>query len=244
MRTLNHTNVSFEKSTLVISSACKFVIPVIKGGGEPLVYPAGAILKGQPVGGQPILDWEGKPVGDTGVVFFNSKDRAYQAVADNGEGIIIINQVSQTQAEQIVRDIETYTRDPNGLTLHELKEVLDYVRNVLGLGDMYNSDRAFARKKLTRVEPGKPLTDDDGEEIEAYGWYKRDDRDICKAVYIAGAGTFDGSDVTGQEFSDGIVIVTDGKEVRGIDPDVFVQTYRHADGTLVKNAADIVRFDV
>ena len=85
-------------STSVISSAQKFIIPVpaFVQGGEPLVYP-----QGYEKAGQPILDYTGKPVGDRGLVFFNGKDKSWQAVKGDGEGVIIINEVTQEQARKL-----------------------------------------------------------------------------------------------------------------------------------------------
>src|SRR5262245_25643133 len=65
-------------STAVISGAQKFIIPVPAYGasGEPLIYP-----KSHEHAGQPIVDYEGKAIGERGVVFFNAKDQSWQAVA-------------------------------------------------------------------------------------------------------------------------------------------------------------------
>jgi hypothetical protein len=69
--------VGSDYSTPVISNAQKFVIPVpaFVQGGEPLVYP-----QSYEKAGQPILDYTGKPLGDRGLVFFNGKDKSWQAV--------------------------------------------------------------------------------------------------------------------------------------------------------------------
>ena len=63
-------------STPVISQAQKFILPVpaFDNGGEEPDYPINHELAGEP-----ITDWQGNPVGETGVVFFNAKDQAWQA---------------------------------------------------------------------------------------------------------------------------------------------------------------------
>lgn len=245
MATLNHTQIDFTNSSPVISCAQKFILPVFAGGGEPLVYPAGTVEKDEDVSGKPIVDWEGNPVGETGVVFWNAKDECWQAVPDDGQGIIIINQVTEEQAEQIAAKIGEYADDPNKLTLAQLKEVLRYVCEDLGIGDMYNSDRGFWKKRLTLVDADNPPTDGEGKAIEAYGLHKRDDRDICPAVYVAGEVTFDGTVATDQKFPDGVVIVRVGEDVQGVQPDTFAETYLHADGREIKDpAAELVAVEV
>ena len=89
-------------STSVISNAQKFIIPVPAFGrsGEPLVYP---LISDK--AGQPILDYTGKPVGDRGLVFFNGKDNSWQAVLGDGEGVVIINEVTREQATKLYQQI-------------------------------------------------------------------------------------------------------------------------------------------
>ena len=212
-------------STAVISSAQKFIIPVPKlnAGGEPLVYPPG-----HEKAGQPILDYEVKQIGDKGLVFLNAKDQTWQAVAGDGEGVIIINEVSQEQAAQLDRKVKELNQDPNQLTLPQLKQVLDYAWNDLKLNDMYNSDRAFVKSKMTPV--AVEGSDGAGASAEAYGLKKRDDRDLCQAIYIPGKFTFEGPAVTPQVFENGGVIVKQGKDFRGVQPDIFMRTYRLQSG--------------
>ena len=90
-----------DSSTAVISNAQKFIIPVpaFKDGGEPLIYP-----KNQPKAGQTITDYQGKPIGKNGIVFFNFKDQSVQAAAGDGKGVIIINEVTQEQAEKLDKE--------------------------------------------------------------------------------------------------------------------------------------------
>jgi hypothetical protein len=97
----------------------------------------------------------------------------------------------------------------------------------LKLGDMYNSTRDFVRSRMTPVlasGAGVPSESPD------YGLKKRDDRDICYAVYVPGRFQFEGPAATPQVFDNGGVIVAQGGELRGVQPDIFVRTYRLADG--------------
>jgi hypothetical protein len=212
-------------STLVISSAQKFIIPVpaLGGSGEPLVHP-----EGDEKAGKPILDYEGKPIGKHGLVFFNAKDRSRQAVAGDGQGVIIINEVTKEQADQLYQKIQSFQQDPNNLTLSQLKQVLEFANEELGLGDMYNSTKSFVKTNMSPAVTGVPQVG--GPEIEAYGLKKRDDRDLCRAVYIPGKFVFEGLAASPQVFEDGGVIVEQGDEFRGVQPEIFLRTYRLGDG--------------
>ena len=223
-----------DNGTAVISDAQKFIIPVpaFGGDGEPLVYP-----QGHEKAGRPILDYEGKPVGERGLVFFNVKDQAVQAVAGDGDGVIIVNEVTREQAEKLHRKIQSFQQDPSKLTLPQLKEALDYAREDLQLGDMYNSTRSFVKAKMTPAAPGEAPRAAGGE-IEAYGLMKRDDRDVCHAVYIPGKFVFEGPAATPQVFANGGVVLEQGGKYRGVQPEVFVRTYRLHDGRPITSATD------
>lgn len=217
------------RSTAVISSAQKFIIPVpaLGAGGEPLIYPEGA----EKAGG-PILDYEGNPIGDLGIVFFNAKDRAWQAAKGDGEAVIIINEVTAEQADKLYQKVAQFQLDPNDLTLAELKQVIAFAQETLGLVDMYNSSRSFIEAKMTPAIADQVPTAN-GQPIDAYGFKKRDDRDINQAIYIPGEFVFEGPSASPQEFADGGVIVEQGGKMRGVQPDIFVRTYKFSDGQAI-----------
>jgi hypothetical protein len=214
------------RSTAVISSAQKFIIPIPAFGrtGERLAYP-----KGHEKAGQPILDFKGKPIGKKGLVFFNDKDQSVQAVAGDGQGVIIINEVTEEQALKLYQKIKEFNPDPNKLTLSQMKQLLDFARTQLNLGDMYNSTRSFVRSKMTPAVAGQ-VSRAEGKEIADYGLKKRDDRDVCYAVYVTGKFAFEGTAASSQIFENGGVIVEQGGEFRGVQPEIFVRTYRLLDG--------------
>jgi len=213
-------------STPVISNAQKFIIPIPAFGqaGELLVYP-----KSYEQGGKPILDYTGQPVDDRGLVFFNGKDKSWQAVLGDGEGVIIINEVTQEQAAKLYQKIQELKPEPKNLTLDELKQVLAFARQQLGLVDMYNSTRSFVQEKMTPVIAHEVRLIN-GKEIEAYGFIKRDDRDVNQAIYIPGEFLFEGPAASPQEFKNGGVIVEQGGKMRGVQPDIFLRTYQLSDG--------------
>ncbi|HIK18254.1 MAG TPA: hypothetical protein IGS53_23620 [Leptolyngbyaceae cyanobacterium M33_DOE_097] len=222
-------------STPVISNAQKFIIPVPAWAqaGEPLVYP-----QGSDKAGQVILDYEGKPIGDRGFVFFNGKDKSWQAVSGDGNGVIIINEVTQNQAQQLYQKIQEFQPDPNNLTLAQFKQVIDFAQKQLGLVDMYNSTRTFIKEKMTPAIAGE-VPKVNGKEVEAYGFKKRDDRDVNQAIYIPGRFVFEGPAASPQEFAEGGVIVEQGGKMRGVQPDIFVRTYRLSDGRPISAVTDL-----
>jgi hypothetical protein len=204
--TRNDLDFSEGNSLPVISSAQKFVIfvPPLEGGGEPLVYPAG-----HRNAGAPIADWEGKPIGERGIVFFNPTDRSVQAVPGDGTGVVIINQVTEDQAAAI-----------SG-RLGGLKDALAYAWEAFGLDDVYNSDTKTVWTTMNPV----------GHAGGGSGRYARDGRDICRAVRLAGSGEFLGPAASPQVFWDGAVIVQQGSDTRLVQPGVFRNTYTHPDGS-------------
>jgi hypothetical protein len=173
-------------------------------------------------------------VGDRGLVFFNGKDKSWQAVKGDGEGVIIINEVTREQAKKLYQKVQELKPDPNNLTLDELKQVLSFAQQQLGLIDMYNSSRAFVQEKMTPVIAGE-VPKVNGNEVKAYGFVKRDDRDVNQAIYIPGEFVFEGPAASPQEFKDGGVIVEQGGKMRGVQPDIFVRTYKLSDGRSISS---------
>lgn len=226
---------NWDNATHVVSNAQKFVLPIPawNENGQPLVYPAG-----HEKAGQPITDWQGKPIGDKGLVFMNYKDNAYQAVMGDGHGVIIMNQVTEQQAMQLRDKIHQYQQDPAYLTPGQVQDVLAYAKNELGISDVYNSDKGFIGNKMTPVDQGLNFGAG-GQPVEAFGLFKRDDRDVCQAIRIEGAGEFQGPAATPQKFENGAVIVKQGESIRLVQPGIFEETYRFSDPNHPMNHGDI-----
>ncbi len=220
-------------STAVISSAQKFVLPVGNLGddGEPLVYPA---EHSQP--GETILDYKGNPIGDRGLVCFNYADQSVQAVAGDGNGVIIINEVTADQAQALYQKVASFSDDPDQLSLDQLKQVLAFAQDQLNLGDRYNSTRRFIQDQMSPVQIQGSTSQGDA----VYGFKKRDRRDINQAIYIPGAFSFAGPAASPQVFEDGGVIVKQQDSVRGVQPEVFLRTYTFSDGRPILAATDLV----
>ncbi|MEL6815738.1 MAG: hypothetical protein AAFP03_13135 [Cyanobacteria bacterium J06598_3] len=213
-------------STAVVSEACKFVIPVPDLGeaAEPLVYPSD-----HPKAGEPIVDYKGEKVGKRGLVFFNEKDQAYQAVPADGSGVIIINEVLPEQAHKIDEKVRSLTQDPVTLTSAQIRTVLDYCHTELGLKDTYNSDKTYVREHLTDVSDN-PTGNPTDNPPKDYGLKKRDKTDVCQAVYVPGEFRLEGPATSVQIFSQGGVVIESHGNTRGIQPDIFLRTYQLENG--------------
>jgi len=214
-----------------ISAAQKFVLPIpkYKEGGEPLVFPAGHQKQGQQ-----ITDWEGKAVGDSGVVFFNGVDKVVQAVPATGQGIVIMNQVTKKQADMLMEKIDSIGGDPEQFDLDKTKQVLSYARDI-GIIDQYNSDREFMAAKFTPVSARGSV-----------GLFKRDDRDLCQATIMDAYGEFTGPAGEPQKFVPGDVALaqSDGKGgtiYAKIDMKAFEATYTKPDGSKISEASEVAR---
>jgi hypothetical protein len=234
--TIHPNNLDFENAIDVISFAQKFIIPIPKGKGEPLVYPEGHEKEGQA-----ITDWQGKPIGDEGIVFFNEKDKSYRAVPSDGNGVVILNQVNSEQAKSL-EQVLSKLKEP--LSVNAIKASLMYASKDLGISDMYNSDMNFILAKMSPIGDGvvgKPgLFKLDDRDIDCSisrninkVLFKRDDRDICQAIFLEGSGEFQGPAATPQKFENGAVIVKQGDDIRLVQSDIFCQTYTQVDGAKI-----------
>ncbi len=219
---INASDLDFTRATPVISRAQKFVVPVpeFRGGAEPLVYPAD-----QEHAGQPILGWDHTPVGETGIVFWNGKDHCWQAAADDGTHVIIINQVSERDASALFGRFAELG-GPRSIGLSGFRAFFAYASE-LGLVDTYQSDLKYVRAHMTPVLADALQLEYAGVTM---GFVKRDDRDIELAVYIEEPFEFLNTDGVNQAMPDGGVVVKLGESIHAVQPDIFRQTHRLAEG--------------
>jgi hypothetical protein len=220
---LSKDDVDFSGAKPVISAAQKFVIPVAAfADADPLVYPGGTEKAGRP-----ITDWQGKAIGEKGIIFYNEISRCWQAAPSDGRSVVIINEVTADQAlalEEFARDLG---QSIDELSKSSLERLLAHARSDLGLVDMYNSSDDFIRSKMTPVGDGGA---DHG--TRPWGLMKRDDRDICEAVFVTGPAHFQGPAVTAQEIpADGAFIVRQDTSYRMVDKAAMLRTYMNADGS-------------
>jgi hypothetical protein len=219
MITADQVDFAADRSTAVVSGAQKFIIPmpaVEDDDGAPLLY-----LDGERAG-QPVLDQQDRPIRGKGLAFFNADDDCYQIARANGSDVIIVGAVTEEDAARIDAKVRTLAADPASLSIEDIARVLRFVTAELGLIAVYNTTRQFVSDNMIQMGTGSGTA--------SYGLHRRDDRDVCRAVYIRGSGQFAGPAATPQQFHDGAVIVKQAGVVRLIQPDAFAATYRHADG--------------
>lgn len=232
---IQEQDLNFSEGRIVVSSAPKIVFSVPlydKEISDPLVNPET---------GKPLLTWDGKKIGTRGLVFFNGKDQTFQGCLTNGKAVIIINNPTKDQYDQIVKymaylrgktvkqfkqQIQQIKRLP--LSFIQLKKTLVFIQETLGIVDMYDSTAGFIKKNMIPVDIVY------GEAPAILGFYKRNGAPV-RAVYVPGSGSFQGPAATPQVFENGAYIVKDMNKpkeaARLIQPEVFLETYTNKDGS-------------
>ncbi|GLU51541.1 hypothetical protein Dfri01_10020 [Dyadobacter frigoris] len=215
--------------TAVISNAQKFVIPVpeLKEKGELLIYPKNHRRRGEPIEYPESSGSLGR-----GIVFYNFKDKTIQAAIGDGKNVIIINEVTQEQAQELNLKITKLHPKVNDLSLKDLKQIISYAHHQLGLSDMYNSTRVFVNQNMISILPN---VDPNIKVDSAYGFKMRDNRTVNRAIYIPGKFLFEGPAATPQRFYNGGVIVEQNGKMRGVQPKIFIRTYLLANGKSIKS---------
>lgn len=221
LRTIGGDDIDFSSATPVLSSAQKFVVPVgLLPDADPLVHPAGTEKAGQR-----ITDWEGKPIGESGIVFFNPIDKCYQAVPADGRSVITFNEVDSSSAELLMEMICDCSEPASGLTRHSIARMINFAAEVLGLSDIYNSTDAYVRSNFTPIG-NAPLHSNQ----RPLGWMRRNQLEICHAVFVPGPGLFKGPAATPQQIaSDGAFILRHGSAFRMVERSVMLRTYMNLD---------------
>lgn len=218
-RTLSADDFDFSESasTLVYSDSLRFILPVpkLKGGGEPLHPPRGEKA------GESFKDRHGRPIEGRGIVFFNPADDCWQVALGNGAAVIIIAPVTEDQGDALMAKARSLSRDPERLTLEQLKAMIRYAIDNLKMLGAFNSTRAYIAERMTPVDPAAP---------PGLGLHRRKVHDYCYAVFVPGAGRFLGPAATPQVFKKGAVILRQGDDVRLLQPTWFADHYRFPDG--------------
>ena len=120
----------------------------------------------------------------------------------------------------------TELSNPEAATLPDLKRVIAFAYDEVGVRSAHDSSRVYVAAALTPL--GRP----------GFGLHRRKTTDVCRAVYVPGGGAFQGAGATPQRFEDGAVIVKHGASIRLVQPASFEATYRLAlnqpDGAAVR----------
>jgi len=197
-------------SAAVVSESLRFVLPVpkLKGGGELLVGPDGETL----------IDRDGKVIEGRGIVFFDPDDQSWEVAPGDGTGVLLFSPITREQGARLAAYIATLAR-PQDLRLEQLKAVIRFVIDELRLRSAYSSTRAYVAEAMAPA----------GELLAGSGLHQRM-RDICRAVRIAGKGSFLGPAASPQRFAHDVVILKHGDSVRAVQPLSFEANYQFLDG--------------
>lgn len=189
----------------------RFVVPVPSAadGGELAV---------EPDKGRPILNKTG--VQKRGLVFRNFTDRVWQVAKQDGNGVVLVNEVAQEDGESIL-DIRKLIVVRLGDTAEAVRELVGKLAD-MGYGDQFNSSLPEIAGTL-RKHKGTTYGDDGA------GLYVREGKAV-DAVRIVGAGRFQCPVV--HAFEGDAVLVRHGTgEVNLCQSDVFERTYLLEDGS-------------
>ena len=198
-------------STPVVSESLRFILPVpaLEGGGEPLRQPDGSRF----------FHRDGREMRGRGIVFFDRDDQCWETARGNGKDVIIFSPIDPAKAAALAARIGA---EPERLTLDELKAIIDFAYDALHVRSAHNAPRAYVAQAMGPT--------DQADAGRQYGLYRRKAGDVCRAVYVPGAGAFVGAGATPQRFKDGAVILRHGDSVRLVQPGSFEETYRFVDG--------------
>lgn len=221
---LQAADINFDNAIQVISSSQKFIIPIPQSieNPEKLIYPLGTKDKnGNLIENMPILDWQGNPIGNFGILFFNGTDNSWQAALDDGNSVIIINQITMEQAN-IISDFILNLQNKK-INTQDIHLILDFIKNKFNIVDMYNSTIDFVKKKMIKI---------DNQPYE-FGLFRRYDTEPCLAIMVHGNGQFSGPAATPQVFKNNAIIVKDKTDIALVQTEIFLQTYIHINGDII-----------
>jgi len=201
------SKLDFSRGLECVNRTERFALPVpqLPDGGELLVFPDGTPKAGEPMKTMP----DGSPA--RGVVFFNCKDQAWQAVRGDGSGVIIINEVTAGQAQAIHERMvaKGYLTTPS---IEGVREILEFSRDVLSLVDFFNSNVDSVKKNLRLMDESNP-------------YYYQVSKDVKhRALYVPQSFTIDGP--VQQHYPKGAVVLNDGPNTWGIDTGVFMRNFK------------------
>ena len=215
-------------STPVYSKGARFFLPISKkfgelGIGEKLVYSEGE-RKGQSIGG-----------GGIGIKFKNQTDSIEQGVVGNGTEVIIIGGAVTPERARLLQEklseLTNGSSHPEDLSNSDIKSLIAYAENDLGLNDIWTGD-------ISDVLKAKPV---DNRLISPEGDLKQYTGHFVHvpvvgkgiaAIHIKGSAEFYG-DVAGgfQDYSNSedffvTIGVRDGvSQYRGIEASAFCRDY-------------------
>lgn len=217
---LTPESLNFEQGLKVVNRTTRFVVPVpsLVDGGEPLIYPWATSRQGEAIK----LREDGTV--ERGIVFFNGKDRAWQAVRGNGQEAILINDVSREQAEFLTAELNKLG-GAHRITIDGVRTLMEKARGILGITDFYDKKMAGVNADMAVIDPSMP-------------YYRVVTKPaVHSAIYVRTGFTFAGP--VPQVYPEGAVIVNDGKHSWGVDAGVFQRNFKAIEGGIERALEDL-----
>lgn len=209
MAILSKSDLNFQNALAVIPATQSFILPI------------------------PAFEKEDESVSQTSqkggakVVFLNSKDKSWQQVRADGEGVVVINGVSPSQSKALLKKVmQLSNNQPENLDKDKIKLFLKFT-HALGLKDVFQADKNFVESKMDMIEVW-----DSG--VENLGFHKYQEKKEVLAVRFSGIVSFDDPSFSKQTYENGCVIVkNEDDKIQVIKPDVFLKSYTKPNGSPV-----------
>ncbi|UJR19865.1 hypothetical protein I4U23_022998 [Adineta vaga] len=222
---------SDDKSIPVISVAKKFILSVPQLGETIQITRNGKYKSGEEFHQGDPLKCENDIISGKGFAFYNCINdqwlAAISGLKNDDRNVIVLNEVTRDQAIQLQKKLDEYG-DPDTITMPQLKEILAYAES-LGLTNYYPSNVGFINKMMENV-PGY-----ENMPASTYGWKQRKGTQICRAIYIEGAGELHQPFGEPEKFYDGALIVKHATgRIHVIAKHVGFRTYYHLDNSAIE----------
>ncbi|MBO7244845.1 MAG: hypothetical protein J6V53_06160 [Alphaproteobacteria bacterium] len=207
MAIINETDLNFQNALSVIPAAQSFVLPIPSLNSGTGVF----VSKG------------GKS-SEKDLVFLNSKDKTWQTVQSDGEGVVVINDVSPVQGKALLKKVmQLSNNQPDKLDKDKIKLFLKYT-HALGLTDVSQSNKKDVANNMNLIEVW-----DTG--FEQLGFHKYKNKSSAQAIRFLGSVCFSDPKLSKQTYENGCVVVKDEGKISVVKPDVFLKSYTKPNGS-------------
>ena len=211
---INETDLNFQNALSVIPAAQSFVLPIpsLNTGTGVFVSKGGKSLTKD-------------------LVFLNSKDKTWQTVQSDGEGAVVINDVSPVQGKALLKKVMQLSNNaPDKLDKDKIKLFLKYT-HALGLTDVSQSSKKDVADTMHLIEVW-----DTG--FDQLGFHKYKNKPAAQAIRFLGNVRFSDPKLSKQSYDNGCVVVREENKLSVVKPDVFLKNY------LKPNGSPITLFDI
>ncbi len=214
MAILSKADLNFQNALAVIPATQSFTLPI------PMFEDENTLSDTAP-------SKQSKTADNKSVVFLNAKDKSWQMVRTDGEGVIVINDVSPTQSKALLKKVmQLSNNQPEKIDKDKIKLFLKFT-HALGLKDVFQADRNFVSTQMNMIEVW-----DSG--VEHLGFYKYQNQKNVLAVRFSGIVSFDDPSFSKQTFENGCVVIKGPDDkISAMKPESFLKSYTKTNGSPV-----------